>query len=95
MVLVTSLAAFVYCTVNLVLEYTSYRRHRYQHQHQRDDVYLPSITVCNLNPIRSLRSTVTLSNPRRITTLLCTKCNFFSHCEYKVSYAHEKFSFRN
>jgi len=65
-VLLTSLAAFTYCTVDCMYEYTSHRRHHsavsqsQHHQQQRDDavkLYLPTVTFCNLNPIRSQIST--------------------------------------
>ena len=62
LVLVISLAAFVYCTVNCVYDYTSSHSRRptvmsqpRQHHQQLDaaHLHLPTITFCNLNPIRS------------------------------------------
>jgi len=63
-VLVVSLAAFVFCTVNCVYEYMSHLRHgvaaslpgQRQQLVAGDDALklrLPTITLCNLNPIRS------------------------------------------
>ena len=56
LILLSSMAAFIYTSTDCVLNYMSLRHQRHgNHGDQADDVSaLPAFTICNLNPLRSV-----------------------------------------
>jgi len=52
MILMTSLAAFIYTSADCVLNYMLQQQPHHRDEHS-DVNTLPAFTVCNLNPLRS------------------------------------------